>query len=99
MNRIDPCLTRPDREPLTLSVPEAAKLLGVSPDLVYDLVAVGELPALRLGRRIVVPRRALEELVEAASSVNVAETQKSGSDLEVIGLPLAQKLKRASSRT
>jgi excisionase family DNA binding protein len=42
-----------------LSVREAAALLGISKDLAYDLVARGELPSLRLGRRIVVPRRAL----------------------------------------
>jgi len=82
-----------------LSVPEAANLLGVSRDLVYDLVAQGELPALRLGRRIVVPRRALEELVDAASSVSHARESEVRGDLEVIGLPLSQKLQRASSRT
>ena len=49
----------PPSPQLVLSVAEAAALLGISKDLVYDLVARGELPSLRLGRRIVVPRRAL----------------------------------------
>jgi excisionase family DNA binding protein len=44
-------------------VAEVADLLGISKDLVYDLVARGELPSLRLGRRIVVPRRALLALI------------------------------------
>jgi excisionase family DNA binding protein len=48
---------------LVLSVAEAAALLGISKDLVYDLVARGELPSLRLGRRVVVPRRALLILI------------------------------------
>jgi excisionase family DNA binding protein len=48
---------------LVLSVAEAAALLGISKDLVYDLVARGELPSLRLGRRVVVPRRALLALI------------------------------------
>ena len=52
---------------LTLSVDEAAALLGISRALAYELVARRELPSLRLGRRIVVPRRALEQLVEQAS--------------------------------
>lgn len=52
---------------LTLSVEEAAALLGISRALAYELIARGELPSLRLGRRIVVPRRALEQLVEQAS--------------------------------
>jgi excisionase family DNA binding protein len=46
---------------LALSVEEAGPLLGISRDLAYDLVACGDLPSVRLGRRIVVPRRALEE--------------------------------------
>jgi excisionase family DNA binding protein len=57
-------MTRDGR--LVLSVTEAARLLGISRALAYELVARGELPSLRLGRRIVVPRRALEALLEAA---------------------------------
>lgn len=51
----------PMSERLALSVEEAGALLGISRDLAYDLVARGELPSVRLGRRLVVPRRALEE--------------------------------------
>ena len=52
---------QPADERLALSVEEAGALLGISKDLAYDLVARRELPSVRLGRRIVVPRRALEE--------------------------------------
>lgn len=48
---------------LTLTVPEAAATLGISRALAYELIARGELPNLRLGRRIVVPRLALERLI------------------------------------
>jgi excisionase family DNA binding protein len=48
---------------LVLSVAEAAELLGISRALAYELAARGELPTLRLGRRIVVPRVALLSLV------------------------------------
>lgn len=64
----------PDADPpssgrrLALSVDEAAALIGVSRDLVYDLVARGEIPSVRLGRRIVVPRRALEEAMDVATT-------------------------------
>jgi len=54
---------RPER--LVFSVPEAAELLGISRALGYELVARGELPSLRLGRRRVVPRVALLALVGA----------------------------------
>ncbi len=49
---------------LTLTVDEAADLLGISRSLAYELVRIGELPSLRLGRRILIPRRAIYELVE-----------------------------------
>lgn len=55
--------TVPLAERLALSVEEAGALLGISRDLAYDLVARHELPAVRLGRRLVVPRRALEEVL------------------------------------
>ena len=56
-------LARPER--LVFSVPEAAELLGISRALGYELVARGELPSIRLGRRRVVPRVALLALVGA----------------------------------
>lgn len=48
---------------LTLTVEEAAQMLGVSRSLAYALVARNELPSVRLGRRVVVPRQALERLL------------------------------------
>jgi excisionase family DNA binding protein len=59
--REENAVTREGR--LVLSVSEAAGLLGISRGLAYQLVARGELPSLRLGRRVV-PRRALEALLE-----------------------------------
>lgn len=53
-------------EPLAVTVPEAARLLGVSAALVYEMIARGELKALRLGRRLVVPIASLRALIEAA---------------------------------
>ena len=51
------------QHPLVYAVPETAHLLGVSRAFAYELVRRGELPSLRLGRRVVVPRRAVEELL------------------------------------
>jgi len=56
----------PELDRLTLTVEEAAELLGISRGLAYELVKRGELPRLQLGRRVVVPRKALEDLIEAA---------------------------------
>lgn len=52
--------------PLVLSVAEAAKALCVSDDLIYELIARGKLPCLPLGRRKLVPRLAVELLVQSA---------------------------------
>lgn len=55
-------------ERLTLTVEEAAGLLGISRALAYELVARGEIPCLRLGRRIVIPRQAIDALLSQATS-------------------------------
>ena len=47
---------------LSVSVGEAAKVLGISRYSVYEAVRRGQIPTVRLGRRILIPRRALEEL-------------------------------------
>jgi excisionase family DNA binding protein len=55
-------------EKLTLTVGEAARLLGISRAFAYELVARDELPAIRLGRRILVPTRRLLRLVTDSAS-------------------------------
>ena len=46
-------------ERLVYSVAEAGALLGISRAFAYELVARGELPVIRLGRRRLVPKAAL----------------------------------------
>ena len=48
---------------LTFSVEEAAKLLGIGRNLCYDKVKTGEIPVLKIGRRLLVPKAALEKLL------------------------------------
>ncbi len=47
----------------TLTVEEVATILGISRNGTYEAIRRGEIPALRLGRRLVVPRQALEQLL------------------------------------
>ena len=62
-------------ESATIKVEEAAALLGIGRQTAYDLAAQGKLPgALRLGRRIVVSKKALEKFLEA---LDVAKTSLS----------------------
>lgn len=49
---------------LTLSVAQAARSLGISRNTAYQCVRQGSIPSIRLGHRIVVPRRALEALLD-----------------------------------
>lgn len=47
----------------TLTVHEAAALLGIGRGLAYEQVLAGRIPSIRLGRRILVPRAALEAML------------------------------------
>ena len=48
---------------LTLTVEEAAAALGISRAFAYEAVARGEIPCIRIGGRILVPRIALERML------------------------------------
>lgn len=45
--------------PAIMSVPEAARFLGVGRNTVYDAVRRGEIPSIRFGRQIRIPRHGL----------------------------------------
>ena len=51
-------------ERLVLSIPEAARMLGVSRATAYQFVREGGLPSIRFGRRILIPKKALLERIE-----------------------------------
>ena len=53
---------------LVFTVAEAGELLGISRAFAYELVARGELPVIKLGRRRLVPKIALLALVGAGGS-------------------------------
>lgn len=56
-----------------LTVPEAAKLLRISRNLAYELVARRELPCVRLGRVIRVPRASLDAWIASQAAAGVAD--------------------------
>jgi len=60
---------------LTLSVEEAAKVLGIGRNLCYDKCKSGELPVLRIGRRLLVPRSALLKLLADPKPLNLTATK------------------------
>lgn len=61
---------------LTLSVEETAKLLGIGRNLCYDRVKTGEIPVIKIGRRLLVPRSALEKLLAEPKPLNVTPASK-----------------------
>jgi excisionase family DNA binding protein len=53
-------------ECLTVSVAEAGRLLGYSRNTTYEAIQRGELPVIKLGRKMRVPRAAIERLLSGA---------------------------------
>jgi excisionase family DNA binding protein len=58
-------------EPLLLRAAEIAHLLGIGRTKAYELMASGQLPVVRLGRAVRVPREALTDWVTELSSAAV----------------------------
>ncbi|WP_353057971.1 helix-turn-helix domain-containing protein [Propionimicrobium sp. PCR01-08-3] len=54
-------------EPLrkTVTVEEAARMIGIGRSAAYRLVRTGELRSVRIGHRIVIPLKAIDELLAA----------------------------------
>ena len=48
---------------LAISVPEAGALLGLSRNSAYEAARRGEIPTIKIGKRILVPLVALERLI------------------------------------
>lgn len=61
-----------DRERETLSVIEAGRILGLGKDKAYEAVRCGEIPSLTFGKKTVVPRKALERMLEGGSNATAA---------------------------
>jgi excisionase family DNA binding protein len=43
--------------------PDAGRILGLGRNATYDAIRRGEIPVIRFGRRIVVPKRGLDRLL------------------------------------
>ena len=61
-------MTMENMDRLTYSVPECAGVLGLSRSNCYDLVKRGLLPAVRIRGRWLVPKKALEQMLEKAQA-------------------------------
>ena len=52
---------------LTITVAEAARLLGIGRNQAYEAARRGELPVIRIGKRLIVPLAALERILQGAA--------------------------------
>lgn len=50
----------------TVTIVEAAKILGIGRNQAYSAAKTGELPTIRFGKRIVVPVAGLERLLQGS---------------------------------
>lgn len=57
----------PNSDKLTHTVEEAARLLGLSRNSAYEAARRGEIPTIRIGRRLLVPKKALERMLEESN--------------------------------
>jgi len=60
-----------DENSLVLTVMEAAKLLRLSRGLTYEAIRLRQIPSLRIGRRILVPRAPLLRILAAGQDNNL----------------------------
>lgn len=51
---------------VTMSVPEAGRRLGIGRNAAYEAAHRGDIPAIRIGRRYIVPRVAFERMLAEA---------------------------------
>ena len=55
-----------DDERLVLNVEEARKILGLSRSSMYEGIRRHEIPAIKIGRRILIPRYQLKKMLEGS---------------------------------
>ena len=55
------------------TIPEVARIFGINRNLAYELARTGQFPILRLGKRIVVPKIALDQMLSNAGVTKTDE--------------------------
>jgi excisionase family DNA binding protein len=66
-------------ERLTYNVKEAAELLGLSKNSAYQACLKGEIPHLKIGKRILIPRAQLDRMLsEAGKAIIPAPEVRNG---------------------
>jgi excisionase family DNA binding protein len=67
----------PVEDRLVYTVEEAATLLGISRSFAYEAVQKGDIPSMRIGRRILVPKGAMERFLATGSGTQPPSSEES----------------------
>jgi excisionase family DNA binding protein len=59
---------KPDNERPTMSIPEAAKVLGIGVNGAYEAAKRGEIPTIQIGKRILVLREPFKKMLAGGPS-------------------------------
>ena len=62
----------PENTKVTLTVPEAARLIGISNPKMYELVRAGQVHSIRVGKKILISRKSLSDWLRKGDSYEKA---------------------------
>ena len=62
----------PENTKVTLTVPEAARLIGISNPKMYELVRAGQVRSIRVGKKILISRKSLLDWLRKGDSYEKA---------------------------
>jgi excisionase family DNA binding protein len=57
-----------ETEARTYKIGEAAKLLGIGRNQAYEAAQRGDIPCLKIGKRVLVPKAALDRMLEGSKA-------------------------------
>jgi excisionase family DNA binding protein len=70
---------------LVFTVPEAGRLLGLSRNASYEAAKRGDIPTLRIGRLLLVPKGPFHRMVELTATSTAVSAKKSDAGTEAAG--------------
>lgn len=72
---VKPTVPDPIERP-TLTVDETAVILQISRSTLYDALRAGEVPCIRVGRRVLVPTARLRDLLGLGANARIAASEQ-----------------------
>lgn len=57
----------------TITIPEAAEVLGIGRTAAYDAARTGQIPVIKIGKRLLVPKTALDRMLSEAGMIQAGD--------------------------